>query len=133
MDEGQRAEDAVEERTIIGEGHDKEDAVEEETMMEAIQGSKDAGEASTCNSSVSNNNETLSGNKGAGGEQGKKRVRNQPAVGSKYVRVKHKCPFPSCKSKVYHLPRHEIIPWLEYGRCAERGKHIWFTEKSMQT
>ena len=106
MDEGQRGEDAVEERTIIEEGHDKEDAVEEETMMEGIQGSKEAGEASTCNSSVSNNNETLSGNKGAGGEQGKKRVREQPTVGSKYVRVKHKCPFPSCKSKVYHLPRH---------------------------
>jgi hypothetical protein len=106
MDEGQRGEDAVEERTIIEEGHDKENTVEEETMMEGIQGSKDAGEASTCNSSVSNNNETLSGNKGAGGEQGKKRVRKQPTVGSKYVRVKHKCPFPSCKSKVYHLPRH---------------------------
>jgi hypothetical protein len=23
----------------------------------------------------------------------------------KYVRAKHKCPFPSCKSLVYHLPR----------------------------
>ena len=24
----------------------------------------------------------------------------------KYVRAKHKCPFPSCKTLVYHLPRH---------------------------
>ena len=106
MDEGQRGEDAVEERTIVEEGHDKEDAVDEETIMEGIQGSKDAVEAITCKSSVSNNNETLSGNKEADGEQGKKCVKKQPTVGSKYVRVKHKCPFPSCKSKVYHLPRH---------------------------
>ncbi|CAB3998620.1 Hypothetical predicted protein [Paramuricea clavata] len=63
MDEGQRGEDAVEERTIVEEGHDKEDAVDEETMMEGIQGSKDAVEAITCKSSVSNNNGTLSGNK----------------------------------------------------------------------
>ncbi|CAB3983100.1 Hypothetical predicted protein [Paramuricea clavata] len=100
MDEGQREEVAVEERTIVEEGHDKEDADDEETMMEGIQLSKDAVKAITCKSSVSNNNGTLSG------EQGKKCVKKQATVGSKYVRVKHKCPFPSCKSKVYHLPRH---------------------------
>ena len=32
-------------------------------------------------------------------------IRNSPDK-EKYVRAKHKCPFPTCKSSVYHLPRH---------------------------
>ena len=32
-------------------------------------------------------------------------IRNSPDK-KKYVRAKHKCPFPTCKSSVYHLPHH---------------------------
>lgn len=48
-----------------------------------------------------------------GGEVSGVDIGNAGETGKKGPRAKHKCPFPSSKASVIHLPRHEAGPWME--------------------